>query len=204
MLSEEDSEAIEEAQLALASNHVLSESLSERERYFLSCLRAQLAAAGLRDNCLRVFNVYRVTKSFDARLQCSSRTYHYVLPLFALFPVRVTNAGKAHLGYHYHMVLEPKEREKSTLSASATALTVPPSDASADGVDNVFPTRRLRPETVLNPSISVHEPTKAQPEIVYAEPFDTDQDLTHHKFSDKQVAELQVQKVVVLFPTPRF
>ena len=36
---------------------------------------------------IRVFDLRRVTKRFDAKLQCSARSYHYMSPTFAFTPL---------------------------------------------------------------------------------------------------------------------
>lgn len=100
-------------QVAVSSSNTLlsSELVNQRaqEAHFVQLLQSQLNMNGL-GNTVRVFNLYRVTKSFDARLQCSSRAYKYVLPLSALRPPTITEVGKQHPGYRYYMTLKPSER----------------------------------------------------------------------------------------------
>lgn len=55
---------------------------------------------------IRIFSLYRVTKSFDARLQCFSRAYLYVLPFSSLSPAQLTEHGKRHPGSQFFLSTE--------------------------------------------------------------------------------------------------
>ncbi|KAF7456811.1 tRNA pseudouridine synthase family protein [Cryptosporidium felis] len=47
----------------------------------------------LKDRKIQVFKIFRVTKNFDARTDCSRRRYEYLMPEFLLSPAKISNDG---------------------------------------------------------------------------------------------------------------
>ena len=91
----------------LTETTLLAPSSTEhlQQKKLVNLLQDQLDKTGYHDR-IRIFSLYRVTKSFDARLQCFSRAYLYVLPFSSLSPAQLTEHGKRHPGSQFFLSTE--------------------------------------------------------------------------------------------------
>jgi tRNA U38,U39,U40 pseudouridine synthase TruA len=81
-------------------------------RNFIMQIQSFLDDAGYQE-FIKVFKIYRVTKSFDARLQCSGRCYQYVLPLSAVRKVCYFAKTRKHAGFVHYGLINDEEAFKN-------------------------------------------------------------------------------------------
>lgn len=89
----------------------------DKERAFIGQLQHELDE--LKTN-IRVFGMYRVTKSFNARSMCAKRAYQYLIPIKYLMPVRYKPEVVNHPGYKFYFDTTPEERSIELISIKET------------------------------------------------------------------------------------
>lgn len=92
---------------AIDTGMEISQEQLVKEELFMAKLQSELDIAATN---IKIFGMYRVVKSFDARLMCSDRSYQYLIPLKYLTPIRLKLEALSHPGYRFYFDMSEEER----------------------------------------------------------------------------------------------